>query len=120
MLWILYMANSLLLFHYFFQGFSLFFQLLAVSLTLICSTLFACMNLGKTVELPRVLEIGDLMWEFLYTTLHVPSAFGGRAELGGDASHTFSHSVLAAITPVERVNGTTRTGVWCEANPPSA
>lgn len=32
--------------------------------------------------------------------LHVPSAFGGRAELGGDASHTFSHSVLAAITPV--------------------
>lgn len=32
--------------------------------------------------------------------LHVPSAFGGRAELGGDASHTFPHSVLAAITPV--------------------
>lgn len=32
--------------------------------------------------------------------VHGPSAFGGRAELGGDASHTFPHGVLAAITPV--------------------
>ena len=32
--------------------------------------------------------------------LYVPRAFGGRAELGGDASHTFPHGVLAAITTV--------------------